>query len=199
MKKYEQNIKIEGKTWDEIAFNYLGYFREGWTVTIDELAEYLRCNYTYITKNVARELPHIYINRAANKALYRYFKDEQGASAYDNFFPLITKKYLFHPDEVEKYFLQHMILVKEELVKDEKTKKEIKIVTKSIPDEFPKHLLSAKDLIDGGIFDYDIQLRRFTLNHGISKVLYKNLVRYRQEDFKILPLIVAENQEKPDE
>jgi hypothetical protein len=213
MKKYEHSIKIEGKTWDEIAYNYLGYFSEGWTLTIDDLAGYLRCHYNYILHNVSQNVPHIYINRAANKALYRYFQDPLGGSVYeghDEFFPLITKKYLFHPDTVEEYFLKNMTLVTEKLVKDKKTKKEIKKITKSKLEEFPPQLLSAKDFIENGIFDYDVQLRRFVLNHGVPKVIYKNLVRYRREDFSIIPLEFAgsdtfagttleEGRKKPDE
>lgn len=188
MKKRSTQIQmIHGETWGEITYNYLSYFQDGWTVTIDEIANYLRCSYDYVLRNVSKEIPHIYINRAANKALYQYFVDQQGSSLYDEFFPLITKKYLYHLDNVKKYFLENMIVVKEELKKNPRTGVVKKERQQSPLQELPETLVSSKDLTSSEEyhkFDYVVLLRRYRLNKGIPKIVFKNLVRYSWDDFK---------------
>lgn len=179
MKKRSDKIKMldgKNKTWQDIACLYLSHFKEGYTLTLDDLASYLRCGYHYIQRNVSWEIPHIYINSAANKSLYRFFTNEEFGyveEEEEEYFCLITKKFLFHQKDVDHYLLN-----------------ELKLITRDGEvenlKELPK-LVSLKDLTneDGEFFcfSYDSLVYRYIKSNDIPRIKFKNLIRYRWDDF----------------
>jgi hypothetical protein len=180
-KRSDKIIMIDGKgkRWDQIASEYVDYFSRGYTYTFEDLADYLRCGYPYIQRNVAWEIEHIYINTSVNQMLYKYFKDEvYGHGINDRIdeyhFSLITKKFLFRWKDIEQYFLNEMSLVT--------PKGEIERLG-----ELPDQLVSVKDLMDEGEFyrfRYEAYFYRYIQKKKIPKIKYKNLVRYYWSDFE---------------
>lgn len=99
-------VKIPGKglLLKEIAFSYLVRIEDDFNMTIDEMANYLRCSYDYVQKNIAPYIHHIYINSVANKALTEH--DTKGVHTH-----LFTKRKLFSRRGFQEFLLKESVLL----------------------------------------------------------------------------------------
>lgn len=173
-------VKGSGKPLEGIAAEYLQMMENGFNLTAEEIAEYLRCSYVYVIKNMQQHIRHIVINASvARKALIRYGMEEQ------DYTHLFTKRKLFYRPDFEQYFLKNAELVtsyerydlddlsveawekllllangKESIVQrlfKELVKMATKVFTSSELeltqplDKLPKRLYSVKDLVTEGI------------------------------------------------
>lgn len=71
-------IRIEGKglTADEICSLYIMRFKNGFDLTVEEIADYLRCTYQYVLKNITSQVPHIRITEDVKILLLKREDDE---------------------------------------------------------------------------------------------------------------------------
>lgn len=99
-------IKIEGKglTLEEIADSYYELIDSDFNMTINDMANYLRCSYDYIQKNIAPYVHHLYINSVANKALVQNYNDSE-------YFNLFTKRKLFSRMDFQDFILRESVLL----------------------------------------------------------------------------------------
>jgi hypothetical protein len=100
-------IKIEGKglTLEEIADSYYELIDSDFNMTINDMANYLRCSYDYIQKKKhAPYVHHLYINSVANKALVQNYNDSE-------YFNLFTKRKLFSRMDFQDFILRESVLL----------------------------------------------------------------------------------------
>ncbi|MDK7667361.1 MULTISPECIES: hypothetical protein [Cytobacillus] len=103
-KTYDETnlIKIEGqgRTKEDICLSYLEFINSGFSLTIEEIASYLRCTYQYVLDKIVPEVPHIRITEVSKLMLFKYAiehdLDEEISS-------LFVKRILFHRGEFQRY------------------------------------------------------------------------------------------------
>ncbi|MGG0360248.1 hypothetical protein ABEY57_20625 [Bacillus tropicus] len=99
-------INGEGHTLESIAALYIGLIKEGFNMTIDEMADYLSCSYDYVQKNIAPYVHHIYINAVANRSLVTHAEESEHIG-------LFTKRKLFSRKGFEEFILSESVLLKD--------------------------------------------------------------------------------------
>lgn len=102
--EFQVKINGEGQTLESIADLYLGLIEDDFNMTIDEMANFLRCSYDYVQKNIAPYIHHIYINSVANKALVEH--DTKGVHTH-----LFTKRKLFSRRGFQGFLLKESVLL----------------------------------------------------------------------------------------
>jgi hypothetical protein len=89
---------------EEIADSYYELIDSDFNMTINDMANYLRCSYDYIQKNIAPYVHHLYINSVANKALVQNYNDSE-------YFNLFTKRKLFSRMDFQDFILRESVLL----------------------------------------------------------------------------------------
>lgn len=117
LEKYnEENlVRIEGKGMSAttIMNTYLQYIEEeGFTLTVEEIANYLRVSYQYVTETVLPSVLHIRINESARSIIMKELNRNNEESEY---YSLFMKRVLFQQESFQTYLTeqaQHEVIYK---------------------------------------------------------------------------------------
>lgn len=210
LEQIEKLIVIPGKGRhpEDIVADYCHWIQQGFDLTVEAIAFYLRCNYSFAHKHFTPHLRRVAINDPARNMLLTFGGDYQH---------LFTKRRLYSRQDFEKYILeQAQIVISREAyrlsdlsersladldkwAKERKTtprrlfanmaigtappKKELEPVRYEQLTELPDQLLSMKDLVEKK-FRYSSLAYRHIDRYAISKIKIGNLVRYDASDFE---------------
>lgn len=104
-------IKVEGKGKKsaEICQEYIELIRNGYSLTVSEVADYLRCTYQYVNLNIVPEVKHIRITEAAKRMLLSHTENEY--IEQEIYTPLFYKRILLNKEDFERYIADTTIYV----------------------------------------------------------------------------------------
>lgn len=212
LKNIEKLIIIDGKNRhpNDIAGEYHTHMREGYNLCIEEIAEYLRCDYQTAFRKFTNPLRRIGITEIARNILFTSEIDGGELT------PLFTKRRLYNRHDFKEYLLEeaHRIITRaayrfSDLSRDTHDrlrywadKKDMSledlfiglaVCTDPSQDreepfrlekmkDLPNTILSMKDLLNR--FRYNTIAYRHIERYAIPKIQIGNLVRYNNEDFK---------------
>jgi len=214
-------LEHEGVPIAALASNVVDYINEGYTLTIQEIADHLSVSYDYVRTRIVKDVSHIVLTSYAKQACFKFYGDQEHLIDY------FKKRLLISRSDYMDYILEKGSVVKKEqqlFIYD--LPLEIRETFESIPSKkaktwlkkllndclppfeikeeeqveqlemYPEHLVSNKEIINGAVrplhFNYDIEVARYIAKFGIPKIKINNtLIRYRLEDIKHIDKIVA--------
>lgn len=206
----ETLIHIEGKnsSLEEIAEMYIEKMEEGFNLTVEEMATYLKCSYRHALK-LQPHIRHIVIDQhVGRKSLILHKQDHK-------YSPLFTNRKLFFRSDFEKYILNNAELVttyRRYMISDfdprviqhlaDNLEKEfpqhflgrmLSIAHRNVPsdanpqkveklDSLPDELHSVTSLLKSNVWTHERYIYHFLRDHGVKKVRIGNMIRYRRDD-----------------
>jgi hypothetical protein len=200
----ENYTQLEGKgmTLPEIIEDYRQQFKDGYTLTVEDISNYLSCTPTYFLNTYRDDIKHIRVTHLIKEYLnvkkkdidvgqdYKYFLKRilynresfrefvlDHAFVEQKYYRLYIKDFnITVPENAEKRFLL-MARLKNTAQDLFKNFKEFKIV----PIEYyPKKLYSQKDLLKHFEFKYEMDLYRKLENKGVNKIIFKGIKTNKQ-------------------
>jgi hypothetical protein len=208
-KEYSTLVRLPlQKSLVDVADQYIQHIRQGFDLTMSDIADYLKVNYDTAQKTIAPHIKHIVINQKGRFALFKYESD----SEYRHLF---TKRKLFLREDFNRYILENAEIVHKmerydwsdfsELVQ-EKVKllakdhdEALHIMRKLANDapliyqpytekveplqEVPDELLGIHDLIGRYSANKRIVYKRIQ-QHAIPRIRIGSFIRYRKSDLK---------------
>ncbi|WP_028778746.1 hypothetical protein [Shimazuella kribbensis] len=212
LKKIDKLIIIDGqdRNPEEIADDYREYMREGYNLSTEEIADYLRCNYQTAHRKFTSTLRRIGITERARNILFTSEIDDE------DLVPLFTKRRLYNRADFEEFLLDqaHWVITRDayrfsDLSEDVLERLEYWAEKKELSSEamflnlaictdpshvrdessrqvqimeVPQKIVSMRDLLNK--FGYSATAYRYIERYAIPKIKIGNLVRYNDEDFK---------------
>lgn len=197
-----------------LAQQVVEYIEEGYTLTIQDIANHLAVTYDYARTKIVPEVSHVVLTTYAKQACFKFFGDRE------EFLDYFKKRLLISKEDYNRYIVENSFCIKKNqrvLFEDfpsfirEKLinldNKEISLIVSKVLDnkqglnysnveedmtlinEFHNDLVSSKDLFNGAaapiVFRYDIDIHRFCFKYGIPKIKINNLVRYQLKEFQL--------------
>jgi hypothetical protein len=105
IKKYDETnlVMVEGlgRTQEDICLNYIMFIQEGYSLTIQDVATYLRCTYQHVIDKLVPKVPHIRITEVAKMMLMKYSMEHDDIK--EELSSLFYKRLLFHKQKFQEY------------------------------------------------------------------------------------------------
>jgi hypothetical protein len=208
-KEYPTLIRLEkSDRLEDVADQYIKHMQQGFTLTMEEMANTLKINYNTAQQKIAPHIKHIVINNQGRIGLFRYEKESE-------FRYLFTKRKLFLREDFDRYLLEHgEIVYKMERFDwndfSERAREKIRLVAKDEEEaiylirkialdapeklnpyeekvepllEVPDELLGIHDLI-GRYSPNKREVYKHIQQHAIPRIRIGTFIRYRKADFE---------------
>lgn len=106
-KKYDETNLIrvdgQGKTKKDICLAYIELIETDFSLTVEDVALYLRCTYQHVIDKIVPEVQHIRITEVGKIMLLEYAKDNELS---EDLTPLFFKRILFHEGDFQRYICE---------------------------------------------------------------------------------------------
>jgi hypothetical protein len=211
--KYQVKIKGTGEDGLFIANSYIRLFNEGYSMTVDEICEYLSCTPTHFLNCYRDNISHIRINTIGRDLLFYYHNME--LIDISDYRGILLKRILYNRTDFNRFILENIKMecrykrfsLQELVIENLDVQQESKLINKvnfilfekyGLSDkgflEFvkyvPEKLYSMKDLKIKLGFKHDVEVYRYIQLRGVNKYKLNNLVRYDIKDFKSYNIII---------
>lgn len=107
-KKYNETnlvlVEGQGKTREDICIEYIRLIKDGFSITVEGMASYLRCTYQHVIDKIVPEVAHIRITEVAKTMLLRYSKEN---NINEDMAGLFMKRILFHKEDFKRYICEN--------------------------------------------------------------------------------------------
>ncbi len=213
-------LKHKGVPTAVLAEEIVDFINEGYTLTVQDIANHLSVSYDYVRTKIVPEVSHVVLTTYAKLACFKYYGDQEHLIEYFN------KRLLISCSDYNRYVLEKGSIIRrqQQLFKDD-LPLEIRETFESLPlkkatawlnkliadcapvqifkeeeqiepmEVYPENLVSNKDLLNGAAspfhFNYDVEIARFISKYGVPKIKVNNFVRYRLENVKQIEDVVA--------
>ena len=93
----------------DICQKYIEPVEDGYTLTVDEVASYLRCTYQHVIDKLVPEISHIRITETSKMLLLKYVKVYDLDDILGNISSLFYKRILFHQGDFQEFICKNPI------------------------------------------------------------------------------------------